>query len=176
MLKINIQRCDFLKGKFCLSCKNYKDALFYFIRSAKRKSIVIDGLIKKRSLKHIFKLLKKLQKQFVNYRLKNLNMEKELKEYKKVINKIYRKKYNKGRTIRRESNSYINCSTFGEELEIIKKGIIEDINGCNEKQEKDILILIDFNNYNKQEEYNNTKTYKIDSFIEQALVILNQYL
>ena len=176
MLKINIQRCDFLKGKFCLSCKNYKDALFYFIRSAKRKSIVIDGLIKKRSLKHIFKLLKKLQKQFVNYRLKNLNMEKELKEYKKVINKIYRKKYNKGRTIRRESNSYINCSTFGEELEIIKKGIIEDINECNEKQEKDILILIDFNNYNKQEEYNNTKTYKIDSFIEQALVILNQYL
>ena len=176
MLKINIQRCDFLKGKFCLSCKNYKDALFYFIRSAKRKSIVIDGLIKKRSLKQIFKLLKKLQKQFVNYRLKYLNMEKELKEYKKVINKIYRKKYNKGRTIRRESNSYINCSTFGEELEIIKKGIIEDINECNEKQEKDILILIDFYNYNKQEEYNNTKTYKIDSFIEQALVILNQYL
>ena len=171
MFKINIQKCDFLKGKFCLSCKNYKDALFYFIRAAKRKSIVIDGLIKKRSLKHIFKLLKKLQKNFVNYRLKNLNEEKELKSNKKVIYKKYSKKFIKFRTpINRSEN------TFGEELEIIKKGIIEDINECNEKQEKDVLILIDFNIYNKHEEGNNAKTYKIDSFIEQTIVILNQYL
>ena len=48
LFKVNIQRSDFLKGKFALCCKNYKDALFYFIRSSKKKSIVIDGLIKKK--------------------------------------------------------------------------------------------------------------------------------
>ena len=62
MFKINIQKSIFLKGKFCLCCKNYNDALFYFISVAKKKSIVIDGLIKKRSLKHIYKLLIKMDK------------------------------------------------------------------------------------------------------------------
>jgi hypothetical protein len=36
MFNINIQKYDFLKAKFCLCCKNYNDALFYFIRAAKK--------------------------------------------------------------------------------------------------------------------------------------------
>ena len=60
MFRVNIQKSYFLKGKFCLYCKNYNDALFYFIRAAKKKSMVVDGLIKKRSLKHIYKLLLKM--------------------------------------------------------------------------------------------------------------------
>ena len=67
MFKINIQRSNFLKGKFSLCCKNYNDALFYFINSAKKNTIVVDGLIKKRSLKHIYKLLIKMKKKFENY-------------------------------------------------------------------------------------------------------------
>ena len=62
LFKINIQRSEFLKAKMALCCKNYNDALFYFIRSAKKNSLVIDGLIKKRSLKHIFKIMQKLKK------------------------------------------------------------------------------------------------------------------
>ena len=36
LFKINIQRSEFLKGKFALCCKNYTDALFYFICSSKK--------------------------------------------------------------------------------------------------------------------------------------------
>ena len=67
LFRINIQRNDFLKGKFALCCQNYNDALFYFIRSAKKKSLVIDGLIKKRSLKHIFKIMQKLNKNVITH-------------------------------------------------------------------------------------------------------------
>ena len=33
MFRVNIQKSIFLKGKFCLYCKNYDEALFYFINS-----------------------------------------------------------------------------------------------------------------------------------------------
>ena len=94
MFRINIQRFDFLKGKFCLYCKNYNDALFYFIRAAKKKNIIIDGLIKKRSLKHIYKITLILKEKFQSLLLKNLYMEKELKEFQKHRAKIYDKKLN----------------------------------------------------------------------------------
>ena len=42
MFKINIQKCNFLKGKFCLYCKNYNDSLFYFINAAKRNYVITD--------------------------------------------------------------------------------------------------------------------------------------
>ena len=51
LFQINLQRSDFLKGKFALACMNYSDALGYFITAAKKKRIVIDGLIKKKSFK-----------------------------------------------------------------------------------------------------------------------------
>jgi hypothetical protein len=184
MFRVNIQKSEFLKGKFCLCCKNYNDALFYFIRASKKKSIGIDGLIKKRSLKHIFKLLKKMKKKYDIFRLKNLYVEKEMKEFKKdrnrnrnrnINNYLNKRSNNKIKiTNRSEKNKYINGVTFGEEIEIIKEDILDDINGCNAKQEKDIIILIDFNNYNKIED--NLHSFKIDSFLEQAKIILNNYL
>jgi hypothetical protein len=36
LFKVNIQRSEFLKGKFAMRCHNYTDALFFFIRSAKK--------------------------------------------------------------------------------------------------------------------------------------------
>ena len=185
MFNINIQKYDFLRAKFCLCCKNYNDALFFFIRAAKKKNIVIDGLIKKRSLKHIFKLLSKMKKKYNIFRLKDLYVEKQLKEYQRdkanEKNKIFNKKskLNHTRKIshRVEKDKYIGTITFGEEIERIKNDIFEDINECNAKQEKDIIILIDFNLYNKYEEKNlYAKSCKIDAFIEQTKIILNNYL
>jgi hypothetical protein len=178
MFRINIQKSNFLKGKFCLYCKNYIDALFYFIGAAKKDSIVIDGLIKKKSLKHIFKLLGKLNNYYKNLGLIHLNMKKELKHNKtnkiKIIN-------NKKIKIRHSTNksSKINDNdiiTFGKEIDIIETDIIQDISECNAKKEKDIIILIDFNIYHKKEGHLNMKVSKIDAFIEQTKVILVDYL
>ena len=179
LFRISNQRYDFLKAKFALYCKNYNDALFYFIRAAKGKKLFIDGLIKKRSLKHIYKLLLKMKKKFGKFSLRNLYKEKEIKEYKKSKNKIYIKKNHPSRKVtnRSEKIQIINSVTFGEEIEIIKNAILQDIRDCNAKEEKDIIILIDFNIYNhKGEENSLNKTYKIDVFIEQTKEILNNYL
>ena len=178
MFRVNIQRSEFLKGKFSLCCKNYNDALFYFIRAAKKESIVIDGLIKKRSLKHLFKLLKIMKKEYETFNLKNVIMEKKLREYKRDKNKLFTKKINNGKkaSIRTKKEEIINNITFGEKIDEIKNEIIQDIGECNNKQEKDILILIDLNTYNKQEEGIQSKEYKIDAFIDQTILILNSYL
>ena len=179
IFRVNIQKSNFLKGKFCLYCKNYTDALFYFIRAAKKETIVLDGLIKKRSLKHIYKILTKMDKKFEELRLKNLDMEKEMKEYKRNKNRINNKKFKIGRKRTNRSIIYqgINTITFGEEMGEIEQFILENIRECNSKKEKDILILIDFNNYNNQEEniFKKSNT-KLDLFIEQTIEILNNYL
>ena len=81
-------------------------------------------------------------------------MEKELKEYrynknnknKKFIRKLFRKN-----TIRVQKNQ-VNQKKFGEEIEIIKEYILQDIDKCNAKKERDIVVLIDFNIYDKQDE------------------------
>ena len=169
---INIQKNNFLKGKFCLYCKNYSDALYYFIRAAKMKSIAKDGLIKKKSLKHIFKLLLKMGKKYEKVGLRNLNIEKQIEIY------IKENKINKKENIeRKEINNLgkikgINVGTFGQEIEKIKMDIIHDIDECNAKQEKDVLILIDFNIYNKNLDDNiNSKKHKIELFIEETILI-----
>ena len=174
--RINIQKSNFLKGKFCLYCKNYIDALYYFIRSSKNESIVTDGLIKKRSLKHIYKILIKMNKKYEKLGLKNLNIYKKLKEYKRDKNKTYNSKYRIGRkrTIRMDDSQNVNITTFGDELKTIKNDISNNINECYAKREKNIIILIDFNIYNKKKL--NSKTSKIDSFIEEAITILKNYL
>ena len=166
MFRINIQKGDFLKAKFALYCKNYNDALFYFIRASQKKSIILDGLIKKRSIKHINKLLIKLGKKYENLGLKNLCMEKELKEFLDEKN-----------LLKRSTNITQNEKiTFGEEIENIKYSIQNVINSFNKKQGKDIIILIDFNNYSKKDDNIESKTYKIDRFIEQTIVILKNFL
>ena len=167
LFRVNIQKINYLKAKFSLYCKNYEDALFFFIKSAKKISIINDGLIKKKSLKHIYKLLIKMQKKYKKFGINNLNMNKELKKYKRDKNEIKNKKI-----INRAEKSKI---TFSESIDIIKRKIILDINEYNVKQDKDIIILIDFNIYNKKEE-NLIKTYKIDTFIEETILILNDYL
>ena len=178
LFKINIQKSNFLRGKFCFYCKNYNDALFFFISVAKSNTIVIDGLIKKRSLKHIYKILTKLNKKYEQYGLINLNMEKKLKEIKKEKNRGFNKKIKIGRKSTNRSDAYQNIEflTFKEEIKIIKDNIIKDISECNEKQEKDILILIDFNIYNKIEKNLDDKLNKINSFIEETKLIINNYL
>jgi hypothetical protein len=178
MLRVNIQRSEFLKGKFSLCCKNYNDALFYFIRAAKKKSFVIDGLIKKRSLKHLLKLIKKLKKGYEQFQIKNLNMEKELADYQRNKNKLFTKKINNTHknSNRSKKENDINKITFGEKIKEINEEIIQDINEFDIKQEKDILILIDLNIYNKKEYYIHSIEDKLDAFIDQTLIILNNYL
>ena len=168
LFRINIQKCYFLKGKFCYYCKSYKDALFYFIHASKTKSLVKDGLIQKRSLKYILKLLLKMQKKYSNYKIKNLYFDQEITSYKKNKNLNNLKKG--------EKTEYKGIITFGEKIEEIKEVILEDINECNAKQEKDIIILIDFNIYNNQNDKLNSIKYKIDRFIDQTIIILNNYL
>ena len=113
-------------------------------------------------------------------------MNKQLKEYKKDINMNINKNnkrnnnknnYNERKISNRSKrNNEIEDITFGEEIGIIKNDIYEDISECNEKQEKNIIILIDFNIYNKQEEDIKEESHKIDIFIEQTIMILSDYL
>ena len=177
MFRINIQKSNYLKGKFCLCCKNYIDALYYFICAAKKESLVIDGLIKKRSLKHIYKLLIKMNKQYQKFGLKKLDMEKKMKELenKVKINNKKTKKTRKSTGISRNIQD-LKIITFEEEIERIKGDIFNDISECNSKQKKDVIVLIDFNIYNTKENNINIKTNIIDAFIEETNVILNEYL
>jgi exodeoxyribonuclease VII large subunit len=85
LFRVNIQRGDFLKGKFALCCKNYNDALFFFIRAAKKKSIVLDGLIQKKSLKHIKKIVIKLKKKLEKEGLFDKSHKKAIPQYPKRI-------------------------------------------------------------------------------------------
>ena len=57
----------------------------------------------------------------------------------------------------------------------IKEALIKDISECNAKQEKDIIIIIDFNKYDQEMNYI-TFMDKIDSYMDQAKTILNNYL
>ena len=173
LFQVNLQRCDFLKGKFALVCKNYSDAVGYFISAAKKKRIVLDGLIKKRALKHIFKIAKKA---------------KEIIEAKNYSGMSYNEIYNilnfnsKKKVPQINNNNLENNLTAGNEDKIeedkkdiklrdkmneIIKNIEHDKNECNEKQLKDIIILIDCNSSNKL---------IIDSFIDVTKTILKNYL
>ena len=177
LFKINIQRSEFLKAKMALCCKNYNDALFYFIRSAKKNSLVIDGLIKKRSLKHIFKIMQKLKKKYEAFGLIKLPIKEKIDEF----DKIQKAKKHSGRkkltniSKNNEENNENKKESFFDEIQIIKNDLIKDINECNAQQAKDIIILIDFNQYLKTEN-NDTNMNKIDAFILQTKTILNDYL
>ena len=177
LFKINIQRSEFLKAKLALCCKNYTDALFYFIRSAKKNSLVIDGLIKKRSLKHIFKIMQKLKKQYETYGLIKLPIKEKIDEFDKIQKAKKRLGRKKLTNISKnnEENNENKKESFFDEIQIIKNDLIKDINECNAQQAKDIIILIDFNQYLKTEN-NDTNMNKIDAFILQTKTILNDYL
>ena len=177
LFRVNVQREEYLKGKFALCCKNLNDALFYFIRAAKKKSIVSDGLIKKKSLKRIKKILSNLFKKYDYYDIINTEMN-EI-EYESLKQRANNKKYNSlyNNKINPENNSKEkNKSTFKQEMEKIKTRIINDINECNVKQAQDIIIIIDFNKYNQNNNNLLNIINKIDSFIDQTKTILDNYL
>ena len=164
-----------------MCCKNYNDALFYFIHSAKMKSVVTDGLIKKKSLKRIFKLLLKMAKKFKKYGIINQSIKEKLfnqhdikrASIKRKITKKNLNHYNINNKFVKNDDNYNN--TFNEEIQKIKTDIIKDINECNIKEVKDIIIIIDFNIYTKLEN-NEINEDKIENFITQAKLILNNYL
>ena len=177
LFQINLQRCDFLKGKFALACKDYHDALVYLLSAAKKKRIVVDGLIKKKSLKHISKISEKLRKAIINKNYSDLKFNETFNGLNNLDNKNFHQS---------KANAFVNNNLsdekniLNEEEEESKKdirfideigNIIEvinnDIDECNEKQLKDIIILIDCNFTNK-----NT----IEAFIDVVKTILKSYL
>ena len=178
LFKVNVQRGEYLKGKFALTCKNYNDALYYFIRASKKKSIVIDGLIKKKSLKRINKILYKLFKKYEKYGIIRWQMEEKITEYEKVKTRFLVKRYSFSYVNKPESDIFTNennKATFKQEMEEIKSEIVAEINECNAKQAKDIIIIIDFNKY-YQDMSSMINTDKIDAFIDQTKTIIEKYL
>ena len=150
--------------------------LFHSLRE--KNTLVTDGLIKKRSLKHIYKILQKLKKKYEKYGLIKFPIHEKIKEF----DKVRKTKKNSGRkklTIRNrtlEENTENKKETFFEEIQKIKNDVIKDINECKAQQAKDIIILIDFNQYNTKSENHDINMNKIDTFILQTKTILNDYL
>ena len=113
--------------------------------------------------------------------LLNCDVEIKMNEYQKYKNKNKNTK-RKQKTGRKSSSKIdqgkiISEKTFGNEIENIKKDIIQDIEEFNIKKEKDILILIDFNIYKENQDENIfNKLYKLDAFIEYTMIILKDYL
>ena len=98
-------------------------------------------------------------------------MEEKIFEYEKM-----KYKYNIDKKFPKKNNEK-NVITFENKLKTIKNNLIEDIDKCNLKKAKDVIIIIDFNTYNSNDdniEQNNFN--KIDSFIEQTKIILDEYL
>ena len=182
LFRVNIQRGEYLKGKFAMRCKNYSDALFYFIRAARKKSVVSDGLIQKKSLNKIIKILNKIYNKYNKYGILRWQINKIISEYEKSKIKTFIRKNTRTFNNFPEEKKEIKIkfqNTFKKELEIIKKEIIDDLNECNVKQAKDIIIIIDFNQYSliKNNENNEIiNIQKIESFIDQTKTILDNYL
>ena len=172
LFQINLQRCDFLKGKFALACKNYSDALGFLINAAKKKRIVTDGLIKKRALKHVIKIAEKANKALIVNNYSRLN-------YYEIFDAI-KNNDNKSNNYKQNNKSFNSISEDDEKKEqtrrfmklidkmkeLIEK-VKEDINETNEKQLKDILVLVDCNLSNKL---------VIDSYLDVVKSILKNYL
>ena len=170
LFQVNLQRCDFLKGKFALVCKNYSDAVGYLINAAKKKRIVLDGLIKKRALKHIAKIAEKTRKTIINKKYTNLNFNETFMGLNnKKGQKLNYNINNDGNLIGidEKNNEEKKDIRLIDKMKIIMEHIFNDINECNEKQLKDIIILIDCN-------YSNKLT--IDSYIDVTKTILKNYL
>ena len=164
LFKINMQRTDFLKGKFALVCQNYDDAVFFLIRAAKKKSIVSDGLIKEKALRSIMKILLKIQK-FVNLKENDLPIKDvfcNTKNLIDVINRIILDKrkeettndnsilevesnkedFNKNNKNKKNNNNDIS---FSNGIKMIINEVNKDIEECNIKQLKDVLFILDRN-------------------------------
>ena len=177
LFKAIVQRGEFLKGKFALLCKDYVDALFYFIRVVKKETIVRDGLIKKKALKRIFIIINILSKLFVKYKINKKIMEKEL-----IASKMNNNLKRSSKIISKNINIK-NNNTFEKELAIIMNCLKENFikNNNHEQKNRDIIIIIDFNIYNlnddnDEQEKNNEDILKINSYVDKVNTILTEYL
>ena len=176
LFKVNMQRTDFLKGKFAIVCQNYDDALFYLIRAAKKKSIVSDGLIKKKALKRIMKITLKIQK-FLNQKENDLPIKdvfSNCNNLLEVINKsiLARKKEEKDNEISLneiennsiEEENITNNIMFNNGIKMIINEVNKDIEECNIKQLKDVIIILDRNFCDDEQ--------MLKSFIEEIKIII----
>ena len=168
LFQINLQRYDFLRGKFALACKEYNDALGFMINAAKKKRIVIDGLIKKRALKHIAKIAEKLKKSVINNNYSKLDYNNIFQKEKIKNNKINDKKNSINNNLEHNNseNEIKPIKLIDKVYDIIEK-INNDINETNEKQLKDLIILIDCNYLNKL---------VIDSYIDVSKTVMKNYM
>ena len=147
---------------------NYSDALGYFITAAKKKRIVIDGLIKKRALKHIAKISEKACKKLINKKFASLNFNETFKGLNN--NKIHKLNISDDINLignEEKNNEKKQDIRLIDKMKDIMEIISNDINECNEKQLKDIIVLIDCNFSNKL---------TVDSYIDVTKTILKNYL
>ena len=155
LFKVHIQRCDFLRGKFALICHDYTEAIYYFIKSSKSKTVVLDGLLKKKSLKHLNKIAKKLKKKIIDEKLVYKTYDEDLLNPNTSYSLIDNSKIEK------------NDMTYGEKIYEIMSQISKDIDECNIKQLKDILIIVDGINIERT---------PFETFIDETKTILTNYL
>ena len=155
LFKVHIQRCDFLRGKFALICHDYTEAIYYFIKSSKSKTVVLDGLLKKKSLKHLNKIAKKLKKKIIDEKLVYKTYDEDLLNPNITYSLIDNSKIEK------------NDMTYGEKIYEIMSQISKDIDECNIKQLKDILIIVDGINIERT---------PFETFIDETKTILTNYL
>ena len=131
------------------------------INAAKKKRIVIDGLIKKKALKHISKIFNKIRKEIITNNYSRLDFYNIIGDNKKKTMKSNNQNNNK------EYELNIKSMRIIDKMKDIIERINNDINETNEKQLKDIIILIDCNLYDK---------YIIDSYIDVTKTIIKNYL
>ena len=163
LFQINLQRYDFLRGKFALVCKEYNDALGFMINAAKKKRIVIDGLIKKKALKHISKIANLIKKNIITNNYSKTEFYNIFEENKiKNININHNNPINN-----KESQLELKSMRLIDKIKDIIEIINNDINETDEKQLKDIIILIDCNLCDKL---------IIDSYIDVTKTIIKNYL
>ena len=144
------------------------------INAAKKKRIVIDGLIKKRALKHIAKIAEKTRKIIVanNYSKYNyFEISEKMKNNNDDFKNIRKRSTNKSiETISEEdTKKEIPKKTLKliDKMKELLDQVKNDINETNEKQSKDIIVLIDCNLATKL---------TIDSYIDVVKTILKNYL
>ena len=119
-----------------------------------------------------------MKKKFEKFKLYNLNIKTEFKKYQTDKNQIFNQKSKielKHSNMTNKAKEKNNI-TFKNKIEMIKLDLLRNIEELNAKKEKDIIILIDFNIYNKKEKEIYINSCNIDSIFEETLTILNNYL
>ena len=165
LYKVHIQRGDFLRAKFALLCHDYTEAVFYFIKASKSKTIVLDGLIKKKSLKHLNKLVKKLKKKIIQNKLSSSVFDvDQSKIFNNYHNTLKEDEFNLNSSEKENENFNI---TYLDKIEEISKKVKKDIDECNTKQLKDILIIVDAINIDRN-------PYEV--YLDESKTILKNYL